>query len=73
MSLQACFILQPRSGFALQGFVPHRGAVPIFTGRIMPSCWLEAGSLRFDPRQESTFPNFKALLPALSAVSLEMV
>jgi hypothetical protein len=32
-ALRACFIPQPRAGFALQGFVPRRGAVPAFAGR----------------------------------------
>ena len=36
--LRACFIPLPRPGFALQGFVPLRGAVPGFPGRFMPSC-----------------------------------
>jgi len=35
---RACFIPLPRPGFALQGIVPHRGAVPGFPGRFMPSC-----------------------------------
>jgi len=35
---RACFIPLPRPGFALQGFVPHRGAVPGFPGPFMPSC-----------------------------------
>jgi hypothetical protein len=38
LALQACFIPQPRPGFALQGFVPLHGAVPGFPGRFMPSC-----------------------------------
>jgi hypothetical protein len=36
--LRACFIPLPRPGFALQGFIPHRGAVPGFPGHFMPSC-----------------------------------
>jgi len=35
---RACFIPLPRPGFALQGFLPHRGAVPGFPGPFMPSC-----------------------------------
>jgi hypothetical protein len=42
-ALRVCFAPQPRPGFALQGFVPPRGAVPAFAGRFMPSCrWMEA-------------------------------
>jgi len=37
-ALRVCFTPQPRPGFALQGFVPLRGAVPAYTGRFMPSC-----------------------------------
>jgi len=37
-TLRVCFTPQPRPGFALQGFVPLRGAVPGFPGRVMPSC-----------------------------------
>src|SRR5438552_5084058 len=36
--LRVYFTPLPRPGFALQGIVPHRGAVPGFPGRIMPSC-----------------------------------
>ena len=35
---RACFIPLPRPGFALQGIVPRRGAVPGFPGHVMPSC-----------------------------------
>jgi len=37
-ALRVCFTPQPRPGFALQGFVPLRGAVPAFAGPLMPSC-----------------------------------
>ena len=37
LPVRACFIPLPRPGFALQGFVPRRGAVPGFPGRFMPS------------------------------------
>ena len=42
-ALRVCFAPQPRPGFALQGIVPLRGAVPAFAGRFMPSWrWMEA-------------------------------
>jgi len=37
-ALRVCFTPLPRPGFALQGIVPLRGAVPGFPGRFMPSC-----------------------------------
>lgn len=58
---RACFIPLPRPGFALQGFVPLRGAVPGFPGPVMPSCrWARApvtseralDSRAFTPRGE---------------------
>ena len=61
---RACFIPLPRPGFALQGFVPHRGAVPGFPGRFMPS-WRWA----HPPVTSECAPAFRALLPAASAVS----
>ena len=67
MPLQACFIPLPRPGFALQGFVPLRGAAPAFTG-LVPSCPLSERRLRFDPRQRPSAPGFRVLLPAMSAV-----
>jgi len=36
--LRVCFTPLPRPGFALQGIVPHRGAVRGFPRRVMPSC-----------------------------------
>jgi len=36
-ALRVCFTPLPRPGFALQGFIPLRGAVPGFPGRL-PSC-----------------------------------
>jgi len=36
--LRVYFTPLPRPGFALQGFIPLRGAVPGFPGRFMPSC-----------------------------------
>jgi hypothetical protein len=41
---RVCFTPQPRPGFALQGFVPLRGAVPAFAGPFMPSGWLDASA-----------------------------
>ena len=60
---RACFIPLPRPGFALQGFVPRRGAVPGFPGRFMPS-WRWA----HPPVTSECAPAFRALLPAASAV-----
>jgi hypothetical protein len=45
------------------GVCPHRGAVPAFTGRIMPSCWLNPGRLRFDPRQHTVLPTSRLCSP----------
>jgi len=60
---RACSIPLPRPGFALQGFVPRRGAVPGFPGRFMPSwCWAHP------PATSECAPTFRALLPASSAV-----
>jgi len=61
--LRACFIPLPRSGFALQGFDPHRGAVPIFTGRVMPSCWLNPSRLRFNPLRLFVLPTSRLCSP----------
>ena len=63
---RACFIPLPRPGFALQGFVPRRGAVPGLPGRFMPSCrWTRP------PVTSDRALAFRALLPAPSAVSVE--
>jgi len=42
--LRVCFTPLPRPGFALQGFVPLRGAVRGFPRRFMPSCWFDAST-----------------------------
>jgi len=65
---RVCFTPQPRPGFALQGFVPLRGAAPAFAGRFMPSCrWTRP------PLTSLRALDFRALLPAVSAVSSEAV
>src|SRR5205823_12068622 len=63
---RACFIPLPRPRFALQGFVPRRGAVPGLPGRFMPSCrWTQP------PVTSDRALDFRALLPAPNAVSVE--
>jgi hypothetical protein len=59
--LRACFIPQPRPGFALQGFVPLRGAVPGFPGRfhaLLPLSETACGCPRQPPR-----PRLQGLAP----------
>jgi len=70
--LRVYFTPLPRPGFALQGFVPLRGAVPGFPGRFMPSCRLNASACGLT-RASLCAPAFRALLPAVSAVPTEAV
>jgi hypothetical protein len=61
-ALRVCFTPLPRPGFALQGFVPLRGAEPGFPGPLMPSCrWTELPAV-FSPRQQFR-PRLQGLAP----------
>jgi hypothetical protein len=63
---RACFIPLPRPGFCPSGVCPCCGAVPGFPGRFMPSCrWARP------PVTSARALDFRALLPAASAVSVE--
>lgn len=55
---RVCFTPQPRPGFALQGFVPLRGAVRGFPRRVMPSCRWTGGAFdqRLGPRLQGLAP-----------------
>jgi len=61
-ALRVCFTPLPRPGFALQGFVPLRGAVPAFTGRVMPSCRRAEPPAGLTRRQRSR-PRLQGLAP----------
>jgi len=61
-ALRVCFTPQPRPGFALQGFVPLRGAVPGFPGLVMPSCRWTSPPAELPPRQR-TRPRLQGLAP----------
>jgi len=67
-ALQAYFIPQPCTGFALQGVVPRRGAVLGFPSRLPSCCWVDKPQAPERTLPATPTPNFRALLPATSAV-----
>jgi hypothetical protein len=60
-ALRVCFTPLPRPGFALQGFVPHRGAFRRFPDEL-PSGPLKQIRLRL-PAPANLPPSFRALTP----------